>query len=96
MYGTSNVILRLIENWKAQLDKGKFVGAVLMDLSKAFDWVPRDLLIARLHAYGFNFDSLVFYYSYLKRRKQCVKINNFLSSFLILLSIGFYFSTYSF
>ena len=69
-----------------QLDEGKFVGAILMDLSKAFDCVPHDLLIAKLDAYGFDIDSLVFFYSYLKRRNQCVKINNFLSDFLIMLS----------
>ena len=57
-----------------------------MDLSKAFDCVPHDLLIAKLDAYGFDIDSLVFFYSYLKSRNQCVAINNFLSDFLIMLS----------
>ena len=69
-----------------KLDDKKFVGAVLMDLSKAFDCVPHDLLIAKMHAYGFEKDVLVFFYSYLKRRKQCVKINNIYSSFQVLLS----------
>ena len=57
-----------------------------MDLSKAFDCVPHDLLIAKMHAYGFDLGSLTFFYSYLKRRKQSVKINNIYSSFQILLS----------
>ena len=57
-----------------------------MDLSKAFDCVPHDLLIAKMDAYGFNFETLVFFYSYLKRRKQNVKINNIFSTFLTLLS----------
>ena len=57
-----------------------------MDLSKAFDFVPHTLLIAKMHAYGFDMNSLIFFYSYLKRRKQCVKINNVYSSFQILLS----------
>ena len=78
--------MKLIEDWKKHLDEGKFVGAILMDLSKAFDCVPHDLLIAKLHAYGFDMNALVFFYSYLKRRKQCVKINNFLSGFQVMLS----------
>ncbi len=57
-----------------------------MDLSKAFDCVPHDLLIAKMHAYGFSIDTLVFFYSYLKRRKQRVKIINVFSTFMILLS----------
>ena len=62
------------------------VGAVLMNLSKAFDCIPHDLLIAKLHAYGFSQKTVTFIYLYLKRRKQKVKVNNFLSDFLTLLS----------
>ena len=85
-YSTNHVLIKLMEDWKKHLDDGKFVGAILMDLSKAFDCVPHDLLIAKLHAYGFDLNSLIFFYSYLKRRKQCVKINNFLSNFQVMLS----------
>ena len=51
------------------------LGAVLMDLSKAFDSIPHDLLIAKMHAYSFSKNTLVLFYSYLKR-KQNVRINN--------------------
>ena len=79
-------MIRLIENWKKALDEKFFVGVVLMDLSKVFDCIRHDLLIARLHAYGFSEKTVTFIYSYLKRRKQNVKIENFYSDFLTLLS----------
>ena len=47
-------MLCLIEKWKKILDEKGFCGAVLMDLSKAFDTINHDLLIAKLHAYGFE------------------------------------------
>ena len=44
-YSSSHVLIRLIENWKKHLDNKKIVGAVLMDLPKAFDCIPHDLLL---------------------------------------------------
>ena len=85
-YSSNHVLIRLIEKWKKQMDNKLFVGAVLMDLSKAFDCVPHDLLIAKLHAYGFDMKTLILFYSYLKNRKQCVKINNVFSSLMVLVS----------
>ena len=75
------MLLRLIEEWKTNLDNNFAVGAVLMDLSKAFDCIPHDLLIAKLAAYGFEEKTLLYIYSYLENRKQCVKINNINSNF---------------
>ena len=36
-YNAQNALVTLFEKWKASLDKGGYAGAVLMDLSKAFD-----------------------------------------------------------
>ena len=77
---------RLIENWKQSLANQKFVRAVLVDFSKVFDCVPHNFLIAKMHAYGFSIDSLKIFFSYLKGRKQYVKINNTYSVFQVLLS----------
>ena len=57
-----------------------------MDLSKAFDCIPHDLLIAKLHNYGLSMDAVTFIYSYMKRTKQGMKINDTESLFKILLS----------
>ena len=57
-----------------------------MDLSKAFDCLPHDLLIAKLYAYRFSEKAVTLIYSYLKHRKQNIKIENFYSDSLTLLS----------
>ena len=85
-YCTNHVVLRLTENWKAALDSNLFTGAVLMDLSKAFDYISHDLLTPKLHAYGFSFKTLTSLNSYLRNHRQCVKINNICSDFLKILS----------
>ena len=53
-----------------------------MDLSKAYDCLPPDLVIAKLSAYGVNHSSLLFIYDYFINRHHRVKIGNSLSSFL--------------
>ena len=57
-----------------------------MDLSKAFDCIPHNLLIAKLHTYGFSFETLTFLNSYLTNHKQCVNINKICSDILKILS----------
>ena len=57
-----------------------------MDLSKAFDSIPHDHLVGKMYAYGFSINAVTFFYSYLKRRTQNVKINNTHSVFQVLLS----------
>ena len=58
----------MIEKWKMSLDRNGFSGGILMDLSKAFDTINHKLLIAKLHAYGFNMDALEIIFDYLSDR----------------------------
>ena len=71
----------MLENWNKSLDCKKQVGAVLTDLSKAFDCLNHDLLIAKFEAYGFNTKALIFIQDYLSNRSQRTKINSEYSSF---------------
>ena len=66
---------------ESQLDTGENVGAILMDLSKMFDCIKHDLLLAKLHAYGFSRESLSLVYSFLENRQERVKINGSFSTF---------------
>ena len=56
-------------------DKREYSGAVLMDLSKAFDTINHELLVAKMHAYGFSIDALKIVHSYLSDRWHRTKID---------------------
>ena len=84
-YSTQYALSHLIYNWQKCLDNSGFIGTILTDLSKAYDCLPNDLLIAKLNAYGLNKESLNLILDYLKNRKQRVKINNYFSNWLEIL-----------
>ena len=66
----------LVETFKKSLDKHGYAGAIVTDLSKSFDTIHHDLLIAKLHAYGFERSALRLIYSYLHNRWHRTKINS--------------------
>ena len=63
----------MLEKWRKALDNNKLAGALLTDLSKAFD-LNHNLMIAKLHAYGFDFNSLAYIYSYLSENTGLILI----------------------
>ena len=79
-YGTQHALLRLVEACKKTIDSGGVAGAVLTDLSKAFDCLNHELLIAKLNAHGFSRSALLLIHSYLTDRKQRVKVNGSFST----------------
>ena len=68
--------MAMIEKFKKSLDQGGEYAALLTDLSKAFDCLPHDLIIAILHACRFDKASLRLMHRYLTDKYQRVKINN--------------------
>ena len=57
-YSTQHALSNLLFNWQNCLDKSGVVGTILIDLSKAFDCLPHDLIEAKLHIYGLDHDNL--------------------------------------
>ena len=79
-YCTQHALSNLLLNWQNCLDKSRVVGTILMDLSKAFDCLPHDLIIAKLHAYALDHDSLRLIRSYLSNRHQRTELDSVFSS----------------
>ena len=75
-HSTQHSLFRFLQKWQKELDSGGFIGTILMDLSKAYDCLPHDLLIAKLEAYGLDNDSLNLFLDYLSFRKQRTKVGS--------------------
>ena len=70
----------MVEKFRKSLDNSGKYGVLLTDLSKAFDCLLHDLLVAKLHAYGFDYIALKLIHSYLTERLQRVRVNASFSS----------------
>ena len=79
-FSTQTALTMLLEKWKNILDNNEYAGAVLMDLSKAFNTINHDFLIAKLHTYGVSKEDLTLIASYLSDRWKHVKINDTFST----------------
>ena len=75
-FSTQRCQVSMLEKWKFATDNKKSFRALLTDLSKSFDCLSHDLLIAKLNAYGLNMSAVRFVHSYLKNRMQRTKINS--------------------
>ena len=71
-FGMTTIHTRLLEKCKSSLDNA---GAVLMDLSRAFDCLNLELVIAKLASYGFSKGALNLINSYLHEKRHRVKVN---------------------
>ena len=66
----------MIEKWRESLDEAGAYEALLTDLSKSFDCLPYELIIAKLYGYGVDMPPLKLINSHLSKRRQMIKIND--------------------
>ena len=64
-YSIKTALISMLKKWKLSIDNKGFAGGVLMYLSKAFETINHQLLLAKLHAYGFSKQALAIICSYL-------------------------------
>ena len=81
-FSTQYSIISMTERWRRNLDQGDICGALFTDLSKAFECLVHDFLIAKFEAYGFTDESLKLINSYVTNRKHSTKTKSSYSSFL--------------
>ena len=79
-YSTQHPLLNLIHKWHSCRDNSGVVGTILMDLSKAVDCLPHELVFAKLHVYGVDIKSLKLLQDYLSNRTQRAKLDSTFSS----------------
>ena len=73
-HSTQHALFKLPQSWQKELDYGGFVATILIDLSKAYDCISHELLVAKLECYGLGELSLKLILDYLSNRQQRTKI----------------------
>ena len=69
-HSTQRALFRLLHSWQKEFDNSVLISTILMELSRAYDILPRDLIIAEFEAYGLSKNSLKLLPHCLERRKQ--------------------------
>ena len=79
---TQTALMVMYDRWVQAAAAGQVSGAVLLDLSAAFDLVDHEILVQKLKIYGLEEDFLDWIHSYLTDRHQAVWQDHALSGFL--------------
>ena len=86
-HSTSTAIIEMYDKWVESIENGNMAGVMMIDLSAAFDLVDHPLLLQKLELLGFDQSAVVWMWSYLTGRSQCVYVDGKFSEFLAV-SVG--------
>ena len=79
-HSCETALLNISDKWLKAMDNSELVRTIFLDLSKAFDLVSHDILIAKLAKYHTSLTAMNWFRSYLSERKQVCSVSNVLSS----------------
>ena len=79
-HSTDTALCYFVEELKSKLDNGGVVGAIFLDLKKAFDAINHNVLVSKLSTHNISADTIKGFTSYLMGRKNCTRINDKLST----------------
>ena len=74
---SNHALFILLQTWQNELEKSRITGTILMDLARAYDCLPHDLLIAKIEAYDINKSGLNLLLSYSSNQTHRPKINSY-------------------
>ena len=80
-HSTEHAIMQLVDQINNSFEHDQYTLGVFIDLSKAFDTVDHEILIAKLENYGIKGNNLNWFKSYLKNRKQFIRVENISTDF---------------
>ena len=72
-HSTEHAIMQLVDQINNSFENNQYTPGVFIDLSKAFDTVDHEILIAKLENYGIKGNNLNWFKSYLENRKQFIR-----------------------
>nr|CAI5852316.1 unnamed protein product [Callosobruchus analis] len=79
-FSTVTALSKTLDDILRATDQGEITALILLDFSKAFDTLGRNLLLSKFHYYGFSEIIIRFFESYLSNRCQYVSIDGRVSS----------------
>ena len=74
-HSTCTALVNVTEDWYDSIDKGEYIGVVMLDLKKAFDTVSHDILVKKLSNYDISQQCVKWIGSYLSERRHITCVN---------------------